>query len=188
MTEKLRFEPWVETVSGIHFEFLSPRPEQINIKDIAWALSHIPRFGGHAKKFVSVAEHSIYVAMLSPKSLALEGLLHDAAEAYILDMPSPIKQFLPDYRAMEHKILSAIYCKYILGVPTSREVKDADKAQLQMEAHYLVPSRGEDWITRIEGATGIEPKGLTQADAYYKFLDFFEVLWKDHQFNIRKNV
>lgn len=179
-------EPWVETSSGTQFWFLNPQQDQINIKDIAWALSHIPRFGGHARKFVSVAEHSIYVSMLVPPALALEGLLHDGEEAYILDMPTPIKQFMPEYKEMGQKILRAIYTKYMLGMPATKAVKDADKAQMQVEANFLLPSRGETWVNRIEGAKGIEPKGLSQSEAYYKFLEVFNTLWTIHQFNIRK--
>jgi len=189
MGTKAEMSPWIETVSGRQFWFLNPQQDQIDIKDIAWALSCIPRFGGHSKKTLSVAEHSLYVSALCPDHLKLEGLLHDASEAYLLDIPSPIKPYLTNYKEMENKILSAIYVKYLLGVPTSKPVKEADNIQLHTEAYYLLPSRGETWNTpRPENCQGFEPKCLKQEQAYYSFLSMFYKLWKDHQFNVRKEL
>jgi len=179
-------EPYIETVSGTKFYFLNPQQEQIKIKDIAWSLSLLNRFTGHTRRPYTVAEHSYNVAMLCPPHLALEGLLHDASEAYLNDIASPIKQFLPEYKEMEEKVLRAIYTKYMLGMPMSKAVHNADKAQLQHEAYYLMPSRGEDWPYKVEGQRGIEPQCWRQEVAYHNFLDLFDRLWKQHQFNIKK--
>ena len=73
-------ESYIETVSGRKFYFLNPNPEDIDIEDIAHALSMQCRFTGHTKWFYSVAEHAIWVSYLVPVHLALEGLLHDASE------------------------------------------------------------------------------------------------------------
>ncbi len=93
-------EQWISTQSVRQFDFINPRVEDIHILDIARALSHICRFGGHTSSFYSVAEHSIIVAELLEDQFAnkitiLAGLLHDATEAYMGDMPRPIKASLP---------------------------------------------------------------------------------------------
>jgi len=105
MTTQL--EPWIETYTGKKLYFLEPKPEQIDIEDIATALSNECRFGGHTKSFYSVAEHSILVATICPAPLALVGLLHDASEAYLRDIASPIKQYLANYKELEEKLMNA---------------------------------------------------------------------------------
>lgn len=184
--EEVAQDAYIETASGTKFYFLNPQEDQIKIKDIAWALSNICRFTGHTKKFYSVAEHSYNVAMLCPPYLALEGLLHDASEAYLNDIASPVKQFLPEYKEMEAKVERAIYAKFMLGMPTSKPVKEADMAQLQHEAYFLMPSRGEDWKNRVVGKRGIEPVGWKPEVAYNNFMNLYMQLKAQHEFNVRK--
>jgi len=83
-------EHWITTYTGKRFHYLDPQPEEIDIVDIAHALSLTCRFGGHCKEFYSVAEHSIRVAEIVPKEFQLLALLHDAGEAYTGDVQSPI--------------------------------------------------------------------------------------------------
>src|ERR1017187_10636100 len=78
----------ITTFSGIHFWPLLPNPADIRIEDIAHALSNQCRFAGHAREFYSVAEHSVRVSQLCPPEDALWGLLHDASEAYLTDVPA----------------------------------------------------------------------------------------------------
>lgn len=136
---------YIETYTGKKFYFLDPSPDSIDIVDIAHALSMICRYTGHCNRFYSVAEHSVHVANLLPEGLKLAGLLHDASEAYITDIASPIKQHLPDYQKMEDTLCAAIYAKYKLEYPSNALVKAADYCMLSTEAHYLLPSRGNDW-------------------------------------------
>lgn len=96
--------PWygsttIRTVSGLEIDMLDPKPEQIRLTDIARALAMSCRFGGHVRRFYSVAEHSVVVAnLLGERGFSVEtrriGLLHDAAEAYIGDLISPMKRAL----------------------------------------------------------------------------------------------
>jgi len=81
------------TLSGIHFYPLDPRAEDINIKDIARSLANTCRYGGHVPKFYSVAQHSILCAqqIVDDDVLRKWALMHDASEAYIGDIPIPIK-------------------------------------------------------------------------------------------------
>ena len=97
---------FIGTFSGLRFWPLDPNPEKILIADIAHALAHQCRFGGHASKFYSVAEHSVHVSKLCLPEHALWGLLHDASEAYLVDLPRPLKllpEFAP-YREAERRL------------------------------------------------------------------------------------
>ena len=107
-------ESHVETRKGLKVDIQNPQPDQFDIEDIAYALSNTCRFNGHCSGFLSVAEHSVLVAQRLPKQLQLAGLLHDATEAYLGDIPSPIKQFLADYKAIEKRFEEAIIRKFDL--------------------------------------------------------------------------
>ena len=137
-------EPYIETVSGKKLTFLNPNPDDIVIEDIAYALSNQCRFNGHVP-FYSVAQHSVLVSAKCFPSEKLAGLLHDAAEAYLSDIPSPIKQYLPDYQKMEHTLQTAINKKFEVNTFTD-SVKSADKDATYTEAHFLLDSKGKDWI------------------------------------------
>jgi uncharacterized protein len=92
---------YLSTFTGNKFFPFAPHPHQIDIRDIAHGLSLLCRFSGQCPYFFSVAEHSIYVANNLPDNLKLEGLLHDASEAYLGDLPRPVKVGLPEYNAIE---------------------------------------------------------------------------------------
>mgnify|MGYP000976773550 FL=1 len=90
--------PWVQTGSGIAFDLLEPTPEMVNFEvDIAESLARIARFNGHIRSGAySVAQHSVMGAdalfrETGDPRLAAAFLLHDAHEAYIGDMPTPVK-------------------------------------------------------------------------------------------------
>ena len=83
--------PWMITFTGRQFHPLDPRADEVDVCDIAHALANICRFGGHSRHHYSVAQHSVLVSHLVPPELALVGLLHDAAEAYVGDMIAPMK-------------------------------------------------------------------------------------------------
>ena len=97
---------WIQTYTGGKFHLLAPRQEEINIVDIAHALSMMCRFTGHVRRFYSVSEHSWHASYLVPKQDALWALLHDASEAYMADMNRPLKHFTaigPAYLKVEKK-------------------------------------------------------------------------------------
>ena len=81
----------VRVVGGGLVDVLTPEPNSIHIADIAHALSMICRYGGHVREYYSVAQHSCLVAQLLAPRLRIYGLLHDAAEAYLGDVVSPLK-------------------------------------------------------------------------------------------------
>jgi hypothetical protein len=128
---------FIGTFSGLRFWPLDPNPEKILIDDVAHALAHQCRFGGHASKFYSVAEHSVHVSKLCPPEDALWGLLHDASEAYLVDPPRPLK-LLPEfveYREAERRLQRAVAARFGLPEVQPGSVTEADDTMLWIEAH-----------------------------------------------------
>jgi hypothetical protein len=169
-------EPWIETWTGKKFYFLNPDPDMIDIRDIAHSLAMQCRFTGHVDTFMSVAEHSVAVSVICNEENALQGLLHDASEAYLSDIASPIKQQFPQYYEMEHKLMEAIAKKFGFSYPISDDVKDADATQLKTEAKFLLSSWGTDWAALFptQGRRGKVPLCLAPVQAEQLFLNSYE--------------
>lgn len=130
-------DTWIQTYSGKRFDFMDPDPESIDIEDIAQALSMQCRYNGHIRSFYSVAEHSVHVAALMSNPFErFPALLHDAAEAYIGDMVSPLKRMMPEYKEIERRVESAIRRRFNL-IPMPEEVKLRDLQMLIVEKHAL---------------------------------------------------
>jgi uncharacterized protein len=131
----------IRTYSGIYFYPLAPDPERIRIEDIAHALSHQCRFSGHTRVHYSVAQHSVMVAHEVPPADRLWGLLHDAAEAYMVDIPTPIKLQIPKLIRVEDRLLRAVARRYGLpivpGTIMPLSVKLADARVLNTEFRDL---------------------------------------------------
>ena len=137
----------IQTYSGDLFNPLAADGEDcgpIHLFDIAHALSNLCRFNGHVKRFYSVGEHSLYVSTLldTPKysnsrELQRWGLMHDAAEAYLGDMVRPIKQKMPEFKAIEDRLLRRIAERFDLMWPIPPEVFDADDIMLATEFRDL---------------------------------------------------
>lgn len=102
---------WMQTYSGKQFWPMDPRADEINIVDIAHSLSLQCRYAGHCKQFYSVAEHSVLVSRACSPQNKLWGLLHDASEAYLVDVPRPIKPYLPGYKEAEAAVMDKV-CSY----------------------------------------------------------------------------
>jgi hypothetical protein len=181
-------ESYIETFSGRKFYFLDPQPEDFDIKDIAHALSMNCRYTGHCDRFYSVAEHSWHMSRMAPEGQELACLLHDGSEAYITDIASPIKQHLPDYQAMEDRILSRLFAKYGLEYPLHPVVKHLDLTMLSTEAHYLLKSSGNTWDLwkqrkRPAVQHNFKPLGMDPKLARQVFLDRFYELEKQYGTN-----
>lgn len=129
------------TATGRQFFPLDPRPEDVCIEDIAHALSNLCRFGGHCRLFYSVAEHSVHVARsFSDRRLALGALLHDAAEAYLVDVPRPVKKVLAKYGEIELNVEVAIAEKFDLLWPIKQPaIAEADDRILIDERDQVMP-------------------------------------------------
>lgn len=132
--------PWIQTFSGRAFFYEDPQPEDIHIEDIAQALGHQCRFGGHSSRFYSVAEHSVLVSRcFADPELRMIGLLHDATEAYMLDLPKPLKNLLPAYTEYEDRLWRVIAEKFGLPLEIPAEVHEADTRMLITERPQLFP-------------------------------------------------
>lgn len=129
---------WIRTASGRRFAPLDPDPAAIEITDIAHALSNICRYTGHVSHFYSVAEHCVHVSRLVPEKYALEGLLHDASEAYLADIAGPVKPLLPDYCKAEKNLERAVATRFDLYYPWPEPVKRIDRDMLVMEGRKFM--------------------------------------------------
>lgn len=139
---------WIQTFTGKVFELFDPKPDQIDIRDIAHALALTVRFNGHSIVPYSVAQHSVLVASAVPAEMFLEALLHDASEAYVGDMVRPLKQTMHMYRDVEDKIQMAILRRFdveeagLFG--RSWKIKNADMRALVTERRDLM-APGPAW-------------------------------------------
>lgn len=143
MADKRRLDA-ICTYTGRAIRPLDPKPEDICIEDIAHSLANQCRFTGHTRRFYSVAQHSVHVSQLC-ENYPLEGLLHDASEAYLSDIARPIKratmEFSNHYASAEENLMIAIWKKYGLNPADSEdEVMIADNIMLGAEARDLMPS------------------------------------------------
>lgn len=120
--------PWIQTYTGKQYFYLDPKPESIDILDIARSLSMIPRFLGHLNRNYSVGQHSLYVSRMVSAEAAFWGLLHDATEAYLSDLPGPAKWILSKYVDLEKAAEAVIISNFEITVTDKirREVKEAD--------------------------------------------------------------
>jgi len=133
--------PYIRTYSGIKFTIFNPKPEMIIIEDIAHALSQLCRYGGHCSPFYSVARHSIIASYLVEEKYALDALCHDFSEAYVIDLPRPIKQQIPEYTKLEDKIYLSIAQKYNLSFPIPPAVHKIDRDMIGYEWDYFMEKK-----------------------------------------------
>lgn len=136
---------WIQTYGGKQFFPLAPKPDDVDIVDIARSLSFLCRFNGHCRAFYSVADHSIRVSNIVSDEYALWGLLHDAAEAYVSDLPRPVKQAIPEFSVHEDKVLDVIMKRHGLQMPMPGPVREADDILLVTEARDLMAPPPADW-------------------------------------------
>jgi len=133
--------PHIQTLSGRRVNPFDAAPEDIDPADIALALSNLCRFGGHSRAFYSVAQHSVIVCDLlaetgAPADQVLAALLHDASEAYLGDLPHPIKhrsELGAQFKAAEHRLEAVINARFGLPPEASAAIKPIDRALLATE-------------------------------------------------------
>ena len=187
---RLRFHPTqadldgsgsLPTMSGIAFDPAAPRVEQIDLTDIAHALAQQVRYAGHTRTRISTAEHSVLVSRLVPDRYALWGLLHDAAEAYLNDLPRRVKALLPDYLRLEAQVMDCIVARFGLE-PVDGDmpecVRAADDEVAHLESHHLGrPFDNDSALMAYPVATGaashLRVQGLDWKDARALFLARF---------------
>ena len=185
-------KPTICLRSGIQFDFENPKPEMIKLSDIVHTLPYIVRFGAHGEPTVTVGVHTILVYELLlemgvSKELYIQGLLHDATETYVGDVPAPLKMLLPDYKKIEKRVAGVI--SEALGVDIVNlpsEVKEADLLARHIEQWYTMPDT--DWWakTEVKGWTGADspPPFFNWKPSYTRMIYCMRLLeskpeWKD---------
>ncbi len=182
---------YIKTYSGVNFYPFDPKVEDVNIVDIAHALALQCRFNGHTNRFYSVAQHCIEVAKKCSPENQLWGLLHDAPEAYISDLASPIKKNMPEFQRAEATILKVIVEKYRLklgslpngvplqhysGVMEPQEVKDVDVKMLVTEARDLLGLFPNPWGMDVEPYGDMALVPMTPEQSEREYIRVFEEL------------
>lgn len=169
---------WIQTYTGRRVDLLHPDSEQIDPVDIAHALANQCRFNGHCKMFYSVAEHSLLgAAMASPDlMLARYVLLHDAAEAYLGDIVSPLKGLLPTYQELEYDLWLAIAVRFDLPPRMPDAVKEIDQRMLATEREQVMSPPGY-WDCRAEPFSNLRIGFLEPMTAKTYFLHAFKTLF-----------
>lgn len=161
---------WITTYTGKRFSPLYPQPQDVDIVDIAHALSRICRFGGHTKEFYSVAQHCYYVAEIVDewiqttrrywhRYVVTQALLHDASEAYLGDVVTPVKATMNDYKKAETNLQEVIFEGLKIPFPVQggevcQAIKKADQRMFLTE--YISLFGTKPWV---EVPEGIEPWG-----------------------------
>jgi len=185
-------------------DYANPNPELISLIDIAQGLARSCRFMGMTSEFHSVATHCVDVSLLVPKEFALYGLLHDASEAFLRDIPTPLKKLLPDYRAIEDAWSDMIFKKFGLQPPSEAvqaALKEADLAVLAAERKRLMPNDKKIWPTLKDVQPAqlvVEPRNPDQAFTYFlarwtsivedrPFLENLEMWQRQENLALKKN-
>ena len=139
---------WIGTFSGRRMDLSNPDPAQVDLADIARALGNQCRYTGHVRHHYSVAEHCLHVADLVPDEYKLAALLHDAQEAYITDLSTPVKAEVGGrYRDIEDRIVAALDKAFSMNgqlIQLAPIIKWADRVMLMTERDTLIDSY-EDW-------------------------------------------
>lgn len=175
----------IQTYSGRPFYVLDPRVEEIEIVDVAHALSNLCRFTGHSLRFLSVAEHSIIVSEILRHDgcsieVQMQGLLHDAVEAYVGDFSSPLKQNYPILREIQHNVSKTVHAAFGLPEHLDPAVREADLLCLDIERrHNMAKSATVKWGNLPDSSrfdSEIDLLCMQPGRAETAFLDLFKVL------------
>lgn len=178
MEDERRGRP-IDTYSGGQFYPLDPDPAEVQIRDVAHGLANTCRYGGQCQFYYSVATHSLYVSCELGRefgpAVQLYGLFHDAAEAYVTDVPRPVKRELGGFEDIESDILTSVWDHLGVGSPSPDEweaVMTADDRLLRYEADVLLDRFQPDTVP--ERSYEITP--CAPGDARGRFLDRAERL------------
>lgn len=170
----------ITTYSGHKFDPINPDKDVLDIRDIAHALSLTCRGNGHVKQFYSVGQHCIMCAKEAAargysKRVVLACLLHDASEAYMSDVPRPFKEMLPEYVALEEKLIDLVYTKFLGGRLTEEEKKLVSKVDDDVLYFDMLELFGVVWGDYVP-VLEIEPSYIVRPfeEVEKEYLDLFE--------------
>jgi hypothetical protein len=166
---------WIQTAGGRQFWPMDPRPHEVFIDDIAHALSMLCRFGGHCRRFYSVAEHSVLLSQFAEPGQKLWALLHDASEAYLIDVPRPLKPLLTGYKEAETAVQRAIELRFNLHLGIPPQIKALDRSILMDERAQNMMPAPFPWTGDVE-PLGVELQFWSPERARAEFLATFDRL------------
>lgn len=170
----------IRLLSGAMFDYNNPRATEVQIEDIAGALSKVCRFAGHIPQFYSVAQHAVNASRIVPPEHAFDALMHDTAEAFTNDLPTPLKFAIPVFRELEVRIESAMGQRFGFAYPLPEPVRLADLQMLSIEKVRLKLDHSHwDCLTGIETAHIehlVDLSPMTPCRAERLFLDRFAEL------------
>lgn len=164
---------FMQTYTGLRFYPGNPQPDQICIEDIAHGLSMTVRYGGHCKFFYTVAEHCCHLHDAAPEEFQMWALMHDAAEAYLGDIPRPLKLMLPDFKVIEAKVEQVIEDKYDMQFSPNEKayVKNLDSRILIDERDQVMLHTEDKWFTDGMEPLGVIIRGWAPQEAKIEFLE-----------------
>lgn len=138
LTELMK-DAWLFTHKGKRFFPLEPTQDMIDIEDIAHALAREGRFGNHTAKLYTVAQHAVIMSYLVSPENQLWALHHDDSEAYLCDIPRPLKMLpiFETYASIEDRLMRVICDKFNLPHEMPEEVANMDRALCSAEAKCL---------------------------------------------------
>lgn len=148
---------WMQTFTGQAFYPMAAEISDISPRDIAHALSLTCRYGGHVKRFYSVAEHCVLISHAVAPQHALWALLHDATEAYVGDVIRPLKRNLPAYVEIEDRLMAVICDRFGLDPTMPDEVREADSRILHDERAVVLGPSPKPWNAALEA---MQPLGV----------------------------
>lgn len=167
----------IQTFTGKMFDLFNPNRDEIDLRDIAHALSMICRYGGHSRLFYTVAEHCTLMALHFEErgeyDLARVALLHDTSEAYMGDVVRPLKLRLPLYQQVEEVLLKNILIKFGMPPEIPFAVKEADLRICNDEREVLLLPR--PWSPAIDDLPplGVEVRAWSPIAARHNYMDTF---------------
>lgn len=194
---KYRAATFIETFTGRAFWPLMPTKEALSVIDIAHALSNQCRYTGHVRWFYSVAQHCCLLARWledhggSPLD-CLQILMHDAPEAYLVDIARPVKQYMPEYRVWDHAINDVIREWMGWDKFPMPEIQDQlDSRVIVDERAQLMSDSGNDWGHDLK-PVGIHIAEWSPLEAEVEFLRLYEkysrAIWGRRMYGEEKRV
>lgn len=172
----------IALLSGAMMDYNNPAACDASIHDIAGALSNVCRFSGHLPQFYSVAQHAVNTSHIVDPRYEFDALMHDTAEAFTNDLPTPLKQAFPVFKELEVRIESAMADRFGFAYPLPDPVKQADLEMLGLEKVYVKRDytdweilRGVDYERHI-GRSRVDLSPWTPVVAYNRFLERYAEL------------
>lgn len=170
----------IRLLSGALFDYSRPHESNVLIDDIAAALSKVCRFAGHIHQFYSVAQHAVNTSLIVAEDHAFDALMHDTAEAFTNDIPTPLKYAVPMFKELETQIESAMAQRFGFAYPLPDAVKLADAQMLSIEKTCLKRDYSEWGVlagietAHVEHLVDLSP--WTPDEAHERFLLRYEEL------------